>query len=97
SGIYTVTVTDANGCTGSTTFNLTVNPNPSPAISGTTAFCQGANSTLSAGGGYTSYLWSTGAVTPTLNVTTGGTYSVTVANAYGCSASASLPITVYSL
>ncbi|MCO5288957.1 MAG: gliding motility-associated C-terminal domain-containing protein, partial [Bacteroidetes bacterium] len=97
SGIYTVTVTDANGCTGSTTFNLTVNPNPSPAITGTTAFCQGANSTLSAGGGYTSYLWSTGAVTPTLNVTTGGTYSVTVANAYGCSASASLPITVYSL
>ena len=97
SGIYTVTVTDGNGCTGSTTFNLTVNPNPSPAITGTTAFCQGANSTLSAGGGYTSYLWSTGAVTPTLNVTTGGTYSVTVANAYGCSASASLPITVYSL
>ncbi len=97
SGIYTVTVTDANGCTGSTTFNLTVNPNPSPAITGTTAFCQGANSTLSAGGGYTSYLWSTGAVTPTLNVTTGGTYSVTVTNAYGCSASASLPITVYSL
>ncbi|MEZ5108766.1 MAG: choice-of-anchor L domain-containing protein [Bacteroidia bacterium] len=97
SGIYTVTVTDANGCTGSTTFNLTVNPNPSPAITGTTAFCQGANSTLSAGGGYASYLWSTGAVTPTLNVTTGGTYSVTVTNAYGCSASASLPITVYSL
>ncbi len=97
SGIYTVTVTDANGCTASTTFNLTVNPNPTPAITGTTAFCQGANSTLSAGGGYASYLWSTGAVTPTLNVTTGGTYSVTVTNGYGCSASASLPITVYSL
>lgn len=97
SGIYTVTVTDANGCTGSTTFNLTVNPNPTPAITGTTAFCQGGNSTLSAGGGYTNYLWSTGATTPTLNVTTGGTYSVTVTNGYGCSASASLPITVYSL
>jgi hypothetical protein len=35
------------------------------------------------------YLWSTGATTPSITVSTGGTYSVTVSNGSGCSISAS--------
>ncbi|MBS1765709.1 MAG: gliding motility-associated C-terminal domain-containing protein, partial [Bacteroidetes bacterium] len=97
SGVYTVTVTDANGCTGSNTFNLTVNPNPTPTITGVTAFCQGANSTLNAGGGYASYLWSTGAATQTINVSSGTSYAVTVSNGYGCTATVSVPVTVFAL
>lgn len=96
-GVYTVTVTDANGCTKNTTRNLTVNPNPSPSITGTTTFCQGNNSNLNAGGGYTSYLWSTGAVTQVLNVIASGTYSVTVTAANGCTATTSTPVTVNAL
>ena len=35
---------------------------------------------LDAGSGHTNYLWSTGATTQTIDVTTAGTYSVTVGN-----------------
>ncbi len=93
-GTFTVTVTDANGCTATTARTLTVNPLPTPAITGTSTFCSGSNSNLNAGAGYTSYLWSTGAATQTLNVTTGGTYTVTVSNGFGCTASTSQLVTV---
>ena len=96
-GSYSVTVTDANGCTGTATFNLAVNANPTPTITGVTSFCAGGNSTLNAGGGYTNYLWSGGATTQTINVTTGGNYAVTVTNAAGCTATTSKVITVNAL
>ena len=96
-GTYTVTVTDANGCTGTTTRVLTVNPLPTPAITGTTSFCQGNNSNLNAGAGFGSYLWSTGATSQLLNVTASGTYTVTVTNGFGCSAATSVPVIVNPL
>ena len=96
-GNYSVTVTDANGCTGTATFNLAVNANPTPTITGVTSFCAGGNSTLNAGGGYTNYLWSGGATTQTINVTTGGNYAVTVTNAAGCTATTNKVITVNAL
>jgi len=96
-GNYSVTVTDANGCTGTASFNLTVNANPTPTITGVTSFCAGENSTLNAGGGYTNYLWSGGATTQTINVTAGGNYAVTVTNASGCTATTNKVITVNAL
>ncbi len=96
-GTYTVTVTDANGCVGTDNIALTVNPNPSPSISGTTVFCQGQSSTLNAGGGFASYNWGAGNVAQTLGVSTGGTYTVTVSNAFGCTGTASTIITVNPL
>ncbi|HRB26263.1 MAG TPA: choice-of-anchor L domain-containing protein, partial [Bacteroidia bacterium] len=96
-GNYSVTVTDANGCTGTASFNLTVNANPTPTITGVTSFCAGGNSTLNAGGGYTNYLWSGGATTQTINVTAGGNYAVTVTNAAGCTATTNKVITVNAL
>jgi gliding motility-associated-like protein len=96
-GTYTVTVTDANGCTGTATRTLTLNPLPVPAITGTTTFCQGASSTLNAGAGFTSYNWGSGNVAQTLSVSTGGTYTVTVYNGFGCSASTSTLVTVNAL
>lgn len=39
SGTYFVTVTDANGCSGSDTIVVTVNPKPTPAVQGQTTAC----------------------------------------------------------
>ncbi|HKR05890.1 MAG TPA: choice-of-anchor L domain-containing protein [Bacteroidia bacterium] len=96
-GIYTVTVTDVNGCTGSDNISLVVNPLPTPAISGNTVFCQGDNTTLNAGAGYTSYLWSNSSTAQTINTGTGGNYIVTVQDGNGCTASATVHITVNPL
>jgi hypothetical protein len=64
--------------------------NPLPAIpvitaGGPTTFCAGGSVILNAPSGFT-YLWSNGATTPSINVNTGGSYTVTVTNSTGCSA-----------
>lgn len=97
SGTYTVTITDAHNCTVTGSYFVNVNPNPTPNITGTLAFCQGQNTTLDAGGPFSSYLWSTGSSNQTINVSTSGIYSVTVTNSSGCSGSSSKTVTVYNL
>jgi len=82
-GSYSVTVTDANGCTSENTKSLAVNNAPTATITGTNAICQGESVTFTAVGG-TSYIWSNGATTEDITVNTGGTYSVTVIDAANC-------------
>lgn len=92
---FTVTVTDANGCSDTVTSTVTVNPAPVGAITGDTAICAGGNTTLTASGG-TSYIWSTTEITPAITVSplidTG--YSVTVTNANGCRDTVATTVTV---
>jgi gliding motility-associated-like protein len=90
SGTYTVNITDANGCTNSST---TVIIQPLAAITATTsntaAVCTSNNgtATVSAAGGtapYT-YLWSpVGGATSTTAALAPGTYTVTITDANGC-------------
>lgn len=54
-GFYTLTVTDANNCSASTSAGVVVNPQPIVNATGTTV-CQNANATLGANGGVT-YSW----------------------------------------
>lgn len=84
SGNYSVTVTNASGCTATSNFNLTVQPNPIPVIAGDPDFCLGSSSTLTVPSAYTSYQWSTGSNTSSTNVSLPGTYTVTVTDANGC-------------
>lgn len=82
---YTVDGVDAAGCAGTDQVTVTVNPNPTPIINGATTYCQGTFSTLSTSAPYTAYNWSTGATTPTVNVTDADNpITVTVTNAFGC-------------
>jgi hypothetical protein len=93
---YTVTVTNASGCTATANRALTVNALPTASISGTQAICTGGSSTFTAIGGGT-YLWSTGATTAAVSVTTAGTYTVTVTNASGCTATANRTLTINTI
>lgn len=96
-GTYTVTATDANGCTASATVTISAPVGPSVVISASTiANCNqpGSATALAAGGGggpYT-YHWSNGENTATAVNLTGGTYTVTVTAANGCTATTSVSV-----
>lgn len=93
---YSVMVTDENGCTNTASTTVTVHENPTPHIAGINTICQGDTAVISVNGG-TSYIWSNGLSTPSINVTRNGDYAVTAYNSYGCSASASTTLTVNPL
>jgi len=96
-GSFSVTVTDANGCSAqSAPAVVTVNTPATPTISGATSFCTGGSTTLTASAG-ASYSWSNGATTQSITVSSAGSYSVTVTDANGCSAqSAPAVVTINS-
>ena len=94
-GIYTVTVTDDNGCSVTKKDTLIVNPQPVGTIIGRTSICSGNSTTLTASGA-NSYTWSTGATTPTLTTSTAGTYTCTFRNSYGCTSTQDVTISVFS-
>ena len=96
SGDYSVTVTDINGCVGTSNIvSVIVNPLPAiPTISanGPLTFCQGNNVVLTASsnGGNS---WSNQATTNSITINAAGSYTVTNTNSNGCSAT-SLPTVV---
>lgn len=77
SGQYSVTVTNAAGCTGNDGIVVTLVPLP-PFEVESVIVCPGETATLDAGSGFTSYAWSTGANTQTINVSNPGNYNVSV-------------------
>jgi gliding motility-associated-like protein len=84
---YAVTGTTAAGCAATDQVIVTVNPLPVPVINGPTSYCSGYTATLGTNVPYTTYAWSTGASTPTINATIANNpISVTATNSFGCSA-----------
>lgn len=49
-------------------------------LSGSSVICTGQSTTLTAANGYGAYLWNNGETTQSINVTTAGTYNVSVTN-----------------
>jgi gliding motility-associated-like protein len=82
---YTVTVTNSGGCTDNDNVTVNVNALPTPAISGNTSICSGANTTLTASGG-SNYSWNTGVTTTSIVLNPSSTtgYTVTVTDINGC-------------
>lgn len=100
SGAYTVTVTDANGCTGTATYTIS-QPSNALSVSLVSAFdvnCFGASTgsiTVNASGGQGnySYAWNNGQTGQQLTGLTAGLYTVTVSDGSGCTAQLSQNIT----
>jgi hypothetical protein len=87
-GTYSVTVTDANGCFALWTIAITEPPALTVTATTTPAACGLSGTitaTVSGGVGPYTYLWSTGSTNPTISVGP-GTYTVTVTDANGCTA-----------
>jgi uncharacterized repeat protein (TIGR01451 family) len=99
SGTYTVTVTDANGCTA--LCNSTINEpgcNLSATADGTNVLCNGgtdgtATATASGNTAAVTYAWSNGGTTATINNLAAGTYTVTISESASCTAVASYTVT----
>jgi len=93
---YTITGMDSNGCTASVVATIKVYPSPKPVITGKDSVCSGYTDTLKVTGG-TTYLWSTGATTTSINYHTIGTQTITVIAHNGiCSKDTSFVIHVVS-
>jgi gliding motility-associated-like protein len=92
---YSVTVTDANGCQGSASAQVSTVPYPHISLwMETDTICRGNQAAIEASGG-THYLWSTGDLSPNIIIdpTETTTYSVTVSESHGgitCSKDTSL-------
>ncbi|MBL0024887.1 MAG: hypothetical protein IPO98_07625 [Saprospiraceae bacterium] len=86
-GAYTVTITDANGCTATAIKNIANLPSPLAIIAGDTTVCNAKTTTITAGGGI-GYSWNTGVTTASITVGA-GSYTVTITDANGCTATTS--------
>jgi hypothetical protein len=96
-GSYSLTATDANGCTGSATVVVSADTPPSNAgitVNGSTTFCAGGSVTLTAPTGYVGYLWSNGQGTPSITVSQAGSYSLVGTTAAGCTYAVGQPVVV---
>lgn len=90
-GIYTVTVTNNEGCKAEASVDITELPLPLVNITGKNKACIGQTVELTAEGGI-EYQWSNQENTQTISIVA-GTHSVTVTNEFGCSASKDFTIT----
>ena len=101
--IYTVLVTDGNGCKNTADVTVFVNPLPIASAGNNTAICIGNSTQLNASGG-TGYSWSpgtglsnTGIADPQANPTVTTLYTVVVTDGNGCTNTAQVTITVNPL
>ena len=96
-GVYSATVTDANGCKKVIQVIVTQPTSPLTVVTATTpSSCGAANgsATVTAAGGTPSYTysWSNGAKTATISNVASGNYTVTVTDANACTAIATVNV-----
>jgi len=96
-GTYTVTVT-ADGCSGTDGVNI-IFSSVAFSVEYDPEFCAGTTTpavvTVTEGQPPYSYDWSTGSQASNININTTGNYSITVTDAYGCTAAQTISVLVH--
>ena len=98
-GTYSVTITDANGCTATCSATVTEPSDVTATCSSINGTCANGNvgsASVAAAGGtapYT-YAWSNGGTSASVSNLPAGTYSVTVTDANGCTETCSATVTI---
>lgn len=102
SGNYSVTITNASGCSSTVVTNVIINPIPEVTVTNNAPVCLEEDLTFNASGGMT-YSWqgpggfSSGVSNPILpnsQFTSQGTYTVTVSGAGGCQSTVTIEVQV---
>ncbi len=98
SGSYTVTITDANGCTGTASGSVTTPNGPQATASVSNITCNGAGDgaidvTTTGGTGTVTYNWNNNATVEDLTTLPAGTYTLTVNDVNNCSFTLSATVT----
>jgi len=93
-GTYSVDVIDQYGCPGSASVMIDESTMLHPVVTGNYSFCQGGSTTLNAGSGFATYLWSDGSMTQTLLIASAGNYWVSVSDGQGCNGADTVAVTV---
>ncbi|MBP9882658.1 MAG: gliding motility-associated C-terminal domain-containing protein, partial [Chitinophagales bacterium] len=91
-GTFYDTLAANNGCDSILITQLTVLPNPMVYLGQDTAICDGTSLLLSAGPGFSNYVWNDGSNSETLAVNEMGSFSVIVTDQNGCTATDTLVI-----
>ncbi len=92
-GNYSVTIVD-DCCEDVQTFSIDQIGNaPLADLGEDLSICDGNVITLNAENNGSTYLWNTGGTTQTIQVTTPGTYAVTITNSFGCTSQDEIEIT----
>ncbi len=97
-GNYTVTVTDANGCTASASVTISTNGTITLTTSQSNLTCNGGSNgscsvAATGGNGTYTYLWSDGSTTSSISNKSAGTYTVTVTDGTGTNNAATVTLT----
>lgn len=84
SGMVWVQISDANSCIGRDTVLISLVTSLPVSLGADTTYCQGGPITIGGFIGVNTYQWNTGATTPSITVTSSGSYSVTCTSPGGC-------------
>lgn len=82
---FTVTATDAFGCSRTQNVNTAVFPAPNLSLNGQNPVCPGASTTISTSSPFSSYSWNSGETTATIQPSVPGLYWADVVTQNGCS------------